>query len=162
MSGIYLLLGSNLGNSKLLLKRSIDQINLAIGQVIKSSSIYETKAWGFEDQPDFLNQVIEVESTLSAEMILKKINEIEDNLGRIRQIKWHARVIDIDILYFGNEIINTKKLVIPHPENQNRKFVLVPMSEIAPNMVHPIFLLTQKELLEKCNDVLDFKKFEND
>ncbi len=158
MNGIYLLLGSNIGDSKLMFERSIDQINLTIGQIIKSSSIYKTKAWGFEDQPDFLNQVIEVESSLSAEMILKKINEIEEDLGRIRKIKWHARVIDIDILYFGNEIINTKKLIIPHPENHNRKFVLVPMSEIAPEMLHPVFMLTQKELLEKCDDVLDIKK----
>ncbi len=158
MNGIYLLLGSNIGNSKLMLEKSIEQIKVMIGQIIKLSSIYKTKAWGFEDQPDFLNQVIEVESSFSAEIILEKINEIEENLGRVREKKWHTRVIDIDILYYGNEIINTEKLVIPHLENQNRNFVLVPMTEIAPDLMHPIIILSQKDMLENCEDKLEVKK----
>lgn len=158
MNGIYLLLGSNLGNSRQMLKKSIVQISHKIGRVIKTSSIYQTKAWGFEDQPNFLNQAIEVESSLSAESILQKINEIEENLGRIRLLKWHARVIDIDILYYGSEVIKTINLSIPHRENQNRKFVLAPMTEIAPDLLHPILMLSQKEMLENCKDDLLVKK----
>ncbi len=155
MKGIYLLLGSNLGNSRRLLNEAIDLIELTVGKVINSSAVYKTKAWGIEDQPDFLNQVVEVESDFEAAVILKIINEIEEKLGRVRYAKWHSRIIDIDILYYANDIIDTEKLKVPHPENQNRKFVLVPMSEIAPDFIHPVLKLSQKEMLENCSDKLE-------
>lgn len=158
MKGIYLLLGSNLGNSRTLLEKAKVEISNDIGEIVKSSSVYSTKAWGIENQADFLNQVVEVESDLTAAKILQKINKIEEKLGRVRYIKWHSRVIDIDILYYGNEIINTEKLRVPHPENQNRNFVLVPMTEIAPEFIHQKLLLTQKDLLENCTDKLEVKK----
>ena len=160
MKGVYLLLGSNLGNSRETLRKAIDQIEVAIGNIISLSSVYKTKAWGIEDQPDFLNQVVEVASDLTAEKMLQKINEIEEKRGRVRHIKWQSRIIDIDILYYGDEIINSEKLVIPHPENQNRNFVLAPMAEIAPDLVHPVLLLTQRELLGNCTDKLDVKKID--
>jgi 2-amino-4-hydroxy-6-hydroxymethyldihydropteridine diphosphokinase len=158
MKGIYLLLGSNLGDSRAMLEKAKIEIRHDIGVVVNSSSVYSTKAWGIENQPDFLNQVIEVESGLAASEILQKINKIEENLGRIRYIKWHSRIIDIDILYYGNEIINTEKLIVPHPENQHRNFVLAPMVEIAPELIHPKLLLTQKALLDNCTDKLEVKK----
>ena len=160
MKGVYLLLGSNLGNSRETLRKAIDQIEVAIGNIISLSSVYKTKAWGIEDQPDFLNQVVKVVSDSTAEKMLQIINEIEEKLGRVRHIKWQSRIIDIDILYYGDEIINSDKLVIPHPENQNRNFVLAPMAEIAPDLVHPVLLLTQRELLENCTDTLDVKKID--
>ncbi|MCK5467522.1 MAG: 2-amino-4-hydroxy-6-hydroxymethyldihydropteridine diphosphokinase [Cyclobacteriaceae bacterium] len=158
MKGIYLLLGSNLGNSREILKKAIGEIENDIGEIVKSSSVYKTKAWGIEDQPDFLNQVVEIESSHSPQIILKRANKIEEKLGRVRRIKWHSRIIDIDILYYGNEIVNTDKLVIPHPENQNRNFVLVPICEIAADLIHPVLMLTQREMLENCADKLDVKK----
>ena len=154
MNGIYLLLGSNLGDSSEVLRRPIFEIEKSIGSLLRSSGVYKTKAWGIENQPDFLNQVLEVESNLNPESMLKEINAIEKRLGRVRYEKWHERVIDIDILYFGNHIINTADLQVPHPENQNRKFVLAPMREIAPDFVHPILGQTQIELLKSSKDPL--------
>jgi len=158
MKGIYLLLGSNLGDRKEILKIARSHIGLSIGDIIHCSSIYATKAWGVEDQPDFLNQVVEVESEHTPEEILLQVNSIEEKLGRVRKIKWQSRIIDIDILYYGSLILNTQDLVIPHAENQNRNFVLAPMVEIAPDFVHPVFLRTQQQLLNTCTDGLEVKK----
>lgn len=151
------MLGSNIGDSEKVLSAAIELIELEIGKVIDASSVYSTKAWGVEDQPDFLNQVVEIESNLDPENLLVKINEIEKKLGRVRFQKWHSRIIDIDILYFGAEIIDTPNLVIPHPENQNRNFVLIPMAEIAPELIHPVLGISQKELLLKCADPLEVR-----
>ena len=158
MKGIYLLLGSNLGDSKTMLTMALELVDHRIGKIINSSSIYATKAWGIEDQPDFLNQVLEIECALSPQSLLQKINEIEEALGRKRLIKWGSRIIDIDILYYGELIVDTEDLIIPHPENQNRNFVLVPMTEIAPDFLHPAFHLTQSQLLDRCKDKLRVKK----
>ncbi len=154
MKGIYLLLGSNLGNSKEILDHAVSEIEHDIGDIINTSSIYKTKAWGMEDQPDFLNQVVEIESSFSPEVLLEKVNKIEEKLGRVRLIKWQARIIDIDILYYGNVIIKSKDLVIPHPENENRNFVLAPMAEIAPDFIHPVLKLPQEKLLKNSKDDL--------
>jgi 2-amino-4-hydroxy-6-hydroxymethyldihydropteridine diphosphokinase len=124
-----------------------------------SSSVYRTKAWGIEDQPDFLNQVLEVESDLSAMEILKIILEIEQSLGRKRDIRWSKRIIDIDILYYGDEIIDLPGLTVPHPEIQNRNFTLAPLCDIAPGFVHPKLLKTQRELLDSSPDTLGVEKF---
>ena len=154
MKGVYLLLGSNLGKSKEILDHATSKIEIEIGKVINSSSVYRTKAWGVKNQPDFLNQVVEVETKLPPEILLQTVNKIEEKLGRVRQIKWHARIIDIDILYYGNITIKSADLVIPHPENENRNFVLVPMAEIAPDLIHPLLRMSQKELLKISEDPL--------
>jgi 2-amino-4-hydroxy-6-hydroxymethyldihydropteridine diphosphokinase len=154
MKGVYLLLGSNLGNREDMLRRAFTLIEKLIGEIIKASSVYETKAWGIEDQPDFLNQAIEVETKLSPTEILECIQKIEKEMGRKRYQKWGSRIIDIDILYFGQEKLETRELIVPHPENQNRKFVLGPMAEIAPDFEHPILHLSQSELLKRCKDPL--------
>ena len=155
MKGIYLLLGSNLGDSRGMLKSAVALIELNLGKVVDCSSMYKTKAWGVENQADFLNQVVEIESSLTPEKLLKEINQIEERLGRVRYEKWHSRIIDIDILYYGKIIVDTDDLKIPHPENQHRNFVLVPMAEIAADLIHPQLGLNQRELMENCSDTLD-------
>lgn len=158
MKGIYLLLGSNLGDSLVMLDKAIDLVEEFIGRVINTSSVYSTKAWGIEDQPDFLNQVLEIDSLFEPEKILILVNEIEEKLGRIRYIKWHSRIIDIDILYYNDLIMDTEHLIIPHPENENRNFVLYPMTEISPEFIHPKLKVTQAKLLSQCEDKLGVKK----
>lgn len=155
MNTVYLLLGSNLGNSEELLATAIEEIVEKIGYLKKYSSLYRTAAWGNENQPDFLNQIIVVASSLSAAAILKDILNIETDMGRIRTIKNAARVIDIDILFFNDEVIHTKDLTIPHPQIENRRFVLVPLDEVTPFYQHPSLKKTAKELLLICPDKLN-------
>ncbi len=155
---VFLLLGSNLGNRFEVLLKAQKEISSSVGTVVNESSIYETLAWGIENQPDFLNQVLLVETHLSPQELLVAINEIEQDLGRVRHQKWGERLIDIDILYYENQIINTNNLIIPHPEIINRKFTLVPLVEIAPDFVHPGLGNTQEELLKVCSDELEVKK----
>lgn len=154
----YLLLGSNLGNRKQILKNAATNIEAKIGSISVYSSIYETLAWGFEEQPAFLNQVIVVTTKLNPHQLLSTINNIETELGRVRHEKWGERLIDIDILYFDNLIVNTENLVIPHPEIANRRFTLIPLVEIAARFTHPILGKTQTELLANCKDELEVKK----
>ena len=154
MNLIYLLLGGNIGDRKSTLQMANQLIKDKIGGIIKQSKIYQTAAWGVTDQPSFLNQVIEVQSILTAKEILDNIHKIEAELGRKRLKKWYVRTIDIDILYFNNEVINTPDLKIPHPEIQNRKFALVPLCEIANSFNHPKIQLTNEVLLNNCEDKL--------
>ncbi len=158
MKGIFLLLGSNLGDRESILRQAADLINDRIGKVIKMSSVYSTKAWGIEDQPDFLNQVVEVNSILAPNDILGHIHAIEHTLGRIRQEQWSSRIIDIDLLYFGSEIIDSPELTVPHPHIQRRNFALVPLTEIAPDLLHPKLGLSQVELLRRSTDQLSVEK----
>ena len=159
MNKAYLLTGGNLGERKENLRNARVQIALHCGDIVKSSSIYETAAWGKTDQPTFLNQVLELATVLNAEQLMKEILEIEKRLGRIRQEKYGPRIIDIDMLLFNNEIIDSSFLKLPHPEIQNRRFALIPLSEIAPNEIHPVFKKTIAELLKECPDQLEVKKY---
>lgn len=155
MKGIFLLLGSNLGDSEKVLSTARTHIQASAGKIIRSSAIYKTKAWGISEQPDFLNQVIEIESSLQPEDLMDVLLNIEKEMGRVRYKKWYARLIDIDILYYGAMVIKTENLTIPHPENQNRNFVLVPMAEIAPTLIHPLLGMTQTDLLKNTSDPLE-------
>ncbi|MFN0082330.1 MAG: 2-amino-4-hydroxy-6-hydroxymethyldihydropteridine diphosphokinase [Ferruginibacter sp.] len=155
MNTVYLLLGSNLGNSAQVLADATKEIELQLGSVQKSSSLYRTAAWGYEDQPDFINQIIVITSVFNAATVLTKTQDIEKKLGRIRTFKNAARVIDIDILFFNSEIINTQTLTVPHPQVQNRRFVLIPLAEVAPLYQHPLLKKTPKELLLICPDNLN-------
>lgn len=159
MHKTYLLLGSNLGERLVYLQKAREKINAAIGPITLISTIYETAAWGLTEQQAFLNQVLEVDTALSPEMLLSRINSIEQELGRVREIKWGARLIDIDILYYDGVVIQTQNLTIPHPELQKRRFTLVPLVEIAPDYVHPLFRKTNYRLLTECADSLEVKKF---
>jgi 2-amino-4-hydroxy-6-hydroxymethyldihydropteridine diphosphokinase len=159
MNTAYLLIGGNLGNRKLNLENAVIFIKQQCGQVVKKSLLYETAAWGNTNQPAFLNQVLRVETLLNARQLIRKILKIEKTMGRVRLEKLGPRIIDIDILFFNQEIIELNFLTIPHPEIQNRRFALQPLSEIAPGLVHPILKKTINELLNDCSDMLPVKKF---
>ena len=161
MSTAHLLIGGNLGDRKQNLLSAISLINELCGTLTSSSSIYETEAWGKTDQPSFLNQALEISTSLNARQLLRKILKIEKEMGRVRKEKLGPRIIDIDILFFEDEIHDLRFLKIPHPEMQNRRFVLVPLSEINSTLQHPVLKKTIAELLEECPDNLEVKKFDN-
>lgn len=149
---IYLGLGSNMGNREEHLKKAINLIQEKIGPVTQVSKLYETAAWGMKEQADFLNQAIEIHSTKSAEKVLELVLSIEEKIGRVREEKWGARIIDIDILFFDDEVINTPLLKIPHPFIQERNFVLIPLLEICPDFEHPVLHLPVEELYWNSKD----------
>jgi 2-amino-4-hydroxy-6-hydroxymethyldihydropteridine diphosphokinase len=154
MPDTYLLLGSNQGNREYFLAQATSLITTRIGTVIHQSAIYETAAWGLEDQTAFLNQVLRVSTALPPTTLLTQINIIEKDLGRERRIKWGARVIDIDILYYDDLVLQTPELVIPHPHLQDRRFTLLPLAEIAPGFIHPVLKKSNEALVAECLDNL--------
>ena len=138
MNKVYLLLGSNKQNPKKKLAKAKLLINTQIGKIDRQSSIYETAAWGYTNQPNFLNQVVILQSAFTPSEILQKILTIEKKMGRVRTIKNAPRSIDIDILFYNKEIIKDENLQVPHPLLQQRKFVLTPLNELLPNFKHPV------------------------
>jgi len=152
MQSVFLLLGSNLGNRQLFLKEAIEHIKTDISPVLKTSAIFLTQSWGKTDAPDYLNQVILLKTALSAREILQKILTIEHTMGRLRDEKWGSRTIDIDILFYGGDIVDEPGLHIPHPRLHERRFTLEPLAEIAPGFVHP---LLNKNILEIKNELID-------
>ncbi len=161
MNGIYLIIGGNLGNRVENLRRCVALIETRIGAVLNASGIYETAAWGKEDAGPYLNQVLFIKTDYSAEEILRRSLSIENTLGRTRHEKWESRLIDIDILFFNKEIIRLPLLTIPHPHLHNRKFVLIPLNDIAEDFIHPVFHQTVGELLKACPDPLEVHLFKN-
>lgn len=160
MNTVYIQLGSNIGERESFITKSMHKVEDDIGKIITASSIFETTAWGNENQNNFLNSVIEIKTPFDAFTILQKSQEIENNLGRERSDKWGERTIDIDILFYNNKIINTKELTVPHPLIQKRKFVLVPLSEIAPNYMHPILKKNISTLLSESKDTQKVLRYE--
>jgi len=158
MNRTYLLLGSNIGNSKQQLSSAKKHIKKKIGNITRQSKLYSTAAWGNSNQPDFLNQVIVTETKLTPLQTMQMILSIEKEMGRIRTVKNAPRIIDIDILFFNKEIIETEILSVPHPQIQNRRFVLVPLNELSPNFKHPVFQQSIHHLLKICKDTLNVKK----
>ena len=158
MRTAHLLIGGNLGNRKENLSKAVSLINEQCGSLTRSSSIYETEAWGNTDQPSFLNQALEISTSLTARQLMRKVLKIEEEMGRVRKEKLGPRIIDIDILLFENEIHDLRFLKVPHPEMQNRRFVLIPLAEINSNLQHPVLKKTIAELLEECPDNLEVKK----
>jgi len=152
MNSYYLLTGSNIGDSQAHLLEALKQIELQVGEITSVSSVYRTEPWGNKNQQDFLNQVLGVKNPLQPAEVLARILAIEQQMGRNRLVKWEPRVIDIDILFAGNQQINTPDLQIPHPLLHERRFTLLPLSEMAPDFVHPVFKKTIRELLADCPD----------
>ncbi len=154
MNKAYLLLGSNEGDRHQWLQKALEAIGNDCGAIVLLSSIYETAAWGLEDQPPFLNLAVLINTNLAPEALLHCTQGIESALGRQRLVKWGQRTLDIDVLFYNNEVIRTDKLVVPHPFLQERRFVLEPLNEIAPEFIHPIFHKSIAVLLEECPDQL--------
>ena len=152
MNNVYLLIGGNMGERMANLAAARNRINIDCGRITASSSIYETEAWGYKEQPAFLNQALAIETSLEAEKLMEEILKIEMALGRKREIPLGPRIIDIDIVYYNDEIINTSSLTVPHPSMAQRKFVLMPLTEIAPDYMHPILLKTNEVLLKESGD----------
>ncbi|MGZ6519205.1 MAG: 2-amino-4-hydroxy-6-hydroxymethyldihydropteridine diphosphokinase, partial [Bacteroidia bacterium] len=139
--------------------KALVSINHNAGRIIKRSDVFVTAAWGNEEQPDFYNQAVHIETELSAHELLKILLKTEEELGRKRTAeKWQERTIDIDILFYNENTINTEELKIPHPFLQDRKFVLIPMMQIAKDLIHPVLKKTIGQLLIECTDKLEVKK----
>lgn len=156
----YLLLGSNLGDREAVLRQAIQHISEQIGFIDAQSSVYETEPWGNTNQPGFLNLALKISTGLSAIQMLEKALSIEEQLGRVRLERWGSRIIDIDIIFYNADVIRIEdRLRIPHPEMQNRKFVLEPLCEIAPEFIHPVLNRSIKELFESLTDKSAVKRY---
>lgn len=156
---VFLGLGSNLGNRKNIIEQAIENIK-AFSEIIKVSPLYESSAWGFNSNNEFINLAIQISTELTADQLLENILHIEKELGRMQKTTtfYQDRTIDIDILFYGDQIINSEKLTIPHPKISERLFVLKPLNDISPNYIHPILNKTISELLAICDDESEIKK----
>ena len=148
MTTTYLALGSNVGDPAQYITKAIDSLQTVLSEV-KQAPLYTSKAVGYTDQPNFLNTVISGQTELSPQELLEVIDKIERKLGRIKRFRWGPREIDIDIIFFGNQILNTEKLVIPHPSFRERDFVLQPLVDLNSQTTDPVSQLTVKELLDR-------------
>jgi len=152
MKGIYLLLGSNLGDRLSQFQQAVRLLNQEGLKIVDISPIYETEPWGFTDQPTFLNVVIEVQTNADPHHVLAICQSVEKALGRVREMKWGARIIDIDILFFQDLQLNEVELTIPHPGISDRRFALLPLCDLIPDQRHPATGLTLKEMLLQLPD----------
>ena len=150
----YLLLGSNLGNRPALLAAARQQLAATAGAIVAQSGLYETAAWGREDQPAFLNQALAVRTWLRPAALLAACQAAEQQAGRQRLEHWGSRTLDVDILFYGPHIIDSPGLIVPHPRMPERRFALVPLAEIAPGLQHPQLHLSIRDLLLRCPDAL--------
>jgi len=162
MTRLYILLGGNLGDKPRIFSETRERLNKLLGEITSRSAVYETEPWGFESSDLFWNQVLEISTSLSPEEVLSLTQQTEIELGRIRKPdQYSSRVMDIDILFYGDKVINQKNLIIPHPRIHERKFALIPICEIAPDLVHPIFQKSINRLLEECTDSLKVSPIPN-
>ena len=153
MKKVFLGIGSNLGDRFKIIEEAKIRIEESVGKIVICSSVYQTEPWGFESQNEFLNIALCVETDLSPSGVLGRILMIESQLGRLRnEKKYSSRNIDIDILLYSNKIVNEEALKIPHPYMAERRFVLVPLAEIAPGFIHPVLKKSMKSLLQSCSD----------
>ena len=154
MSLVYLILGGNRGNGVEIFSNAIELVTSKIGQKIAISARYGSESWGFTSEP-FTNQAIIIETTLSPNGVLEQTQQIERLLGRMRKTAgYEARTMDIDLLYYGSMVLSSSNLMIPHPRIALRRFVLVPLAEIAPDKKDPVTGITVQEMLQRCTDPL--------
>jgi 2-amino-4-hydroxy-6-hydroxymethyldihydropteridine diphosphokinase len=158
----YLLMGGNTGDRLENLNRASKAIERQCGPILKRSSFYETAAWGMEGEPDFINQLLLIKTDLDPEKLLSTLLNIESEMGRKRQKRYASRDIDIDILYYNDIVYQSTALTIPHPRISQRKFALVPLAEIAPDLVDPVSAKDMTILLNCCNDPLEVNLFSTD
>jgi 2-amino-4-hydroxy-6-hydroxymethyldihydropteridine diphosphokinase len=161
MKRVFLLLGSNQGNRKAALEKACHLLSQKAGEIKKTSALYRTAAWGNTDQPDFFNQAIEIATPLSPDELLNTCLETESQMGRQRLEKWGERLIDIDILFYDNVVLQHEALQIPHPHIPFRRFTLVPLAEIAPDFVHPSLDKPVRQLLDECKDPLPVDRIQD-
>jgi 2-amino-4-hydroxy-6-hydroxymethyldihydropteridine diphosphokinase len=159
---VYLGLGSNIGDKKMFIESAVLRISeITRTKVIRSSLLYRTEPWGIKNQDFFLNSVVEIETGLKPEELLKELKKIETSVGREKREKWHEREIDIDILFYDGIIFENDQIKIPHPELHKRNFVLVPMCELNPEFVHPVLKRSMLELLNESMDSSAVIRLEN-
>jgi 2-amino-4-hydroxy-6-hydroxymethyldihydropteridine diphosphokinase len=158
MNKVYLLLGSNQEEPQKQLAIARRLIQKDLGRIDRMSSIYQTAAWGKRNQPDFLNQVLVINTESTAEETMQKILSIEEKMGRKRTVRNAPRIIDIDILFFNKLIANLPHLQIPHPRMAQRRFVLTPLNQLSPMLRHPVLNISVHQMLLQCNDPLDVKR----
>lgn len=159
---VFIALGTNQGDKSENLDTAIDKIIEQTGPVLAMSKLYETDAWGLEDQEHFYNLVIAVDTDLTPQALLQKLLDIEKEMGRERIQKWGPRIIDLDILFYKNQIIDTPNLTIPHPDLQNRNFVLIPLLDICPFMNHPVKNVDVMQLYVDCSDTQEVRLVEEE
>jgi 2-amino-4-hydroxy-6-hydroxymethyldihydropteridine diphosphokinase len=158
MPTAYLLLGSNLGDRAVILHDAIAQLHTMAGPVVALSGLYETAAWGLEEQPAFLNQAVQLCTTLAPEQLLAACQATEQQAGRERLIRWGARTLDVDMLLYDSLVLDTPHLQLPHPRLPERRFALVPLADIAAREVHPTLHQTVAALLQACPDPLPVRR----
>ncbi len=154
----FILLGSNQGQRKEFLQKARLQIDEQCGSISSESSLYETAAWGNTRQAAFLNQVVVISTTLRPDELMSTLLEIEAALGRVRTEKYGPRTIDLDILFYDDLVYHSSIVTLPHPAIQDRRFVLIPLQELSPDKVHPVYRKTITTLLNECADKLEVKK----
>lgn len=155
MEKCYVLFGSNQGYKAAIFEQACLYINNRCGQITAVSSSYESEPWGFDSDEWFLNRLIELQTELSPDDLMLELLNIETELGRVRHLElngYTSRTADLDILYYGNQVVNTERVIAPHPRLHLRRFALLPLCELIPDFVHPVFQLTQSELLALCPD----------
>lgn len=156
---IYIALGTNLGDRLANLRAAIDAL-LPEVPVVDKSYVYETPPWGFEDQPAFLNMVIKAETKLEPEALLTYLKRLEVDLGREQNFRWGPRLIDLDILFYDDLVLDSPPLVIPHPRLHERAFVLVPLADVAPDLVHPVLQRSVSDMLAEL-DTQEITRFDD-
>ena len=152
----FVLLGSNLGDRELLVNQACKMIGERCGEIVAKSRLYESEPWGFQSEHWFLNQVVKIETSLSPDALMRTLLQIENELGRDRSVQHNgyvSRPMDLDIIYFGQQIIDTQLVIVPHPRLHQRRFTLLPLCDVAPDFVHPIMKKNNLQLLDECRDV---------
>ena len=161
MAKVYFVIGGNLGDREQFLERTKSLISERVGFILRTSSIYESEPWGFQHNQNFLNQVIIADTQLSPAALLLEISFIEGVLGRERSCAGYcSRTADIDILFYDQQVLLTPSLIIPHKHLHKRLFVLTPLTELVPDMIHPLFSVTIRELMAICDDTTKVWKYQ--